>query len=130
MVKRLLKKGRVKKIDIKDLRDESRHEGMSGISTRFIMKALDSALTDSTTSMITPISVMDSLIKQVKEQVVNDEFRNTCLELLQKIVREEYLKILEKRKSQKHLSQHMKSKHSHCLILTLITLKHLPHVKK
>jgi serine protein kinase len=45
--------------------------------------------------MITPISVMDSLIKQVKEQVVNDEFRNTCLEILQKVVREEYLKILE-----------------------------------
>ena len=38
---------------------------------------------------------MDSLVKQVKEQVVNDEFRNACLELLQKIVREEYLKILE-----------------------------------
>jgi serine protein kinase len=91
----VIEKGRVKKIDIKDLRDEARHEGMNGISTRFIMKAIDSALTDSSRDMITPISVMDALVKQVKEQVVNDEFRNTCLELLQKMVREEYLKILE-----------------------------------
>tara|TARA_Y100000310_G_C20695651_1_gene825493 strand:- start:3124 stop:5070 length:1947 start_codon:yes stop_codon:yes gene_type:complete len=91
----VIEKGRVKKIDIKDLRDEARHEGMTGISTRFIMKAIDSALTDSSRDMITPISVMDALVKQVKEQVVNDEFRNSCLELLQKVVREEYLKILE-----------------------------------
>jgi serine protein kinase len=71
----VIEKGRVKKIDIKDLRDEARHEGMTGISTRFIMKAIDTALTDSSRGMITPISVMDALVKQVKEQVVNDEFR-------------------------------------------------------
>jgi serine protein kinase len=29
------------------LRDEARDEGMTGISTRFIMKAIDSALSDS-----------------------------------------------------------------------------------
>ena len=40
-------KGRVKKIDIKDLREESSREGMSGISTRFITKALDAALSSS-----------------------------------------------------------------------------------
>tara|TARA_B100001123_G_scaffold437566_2_gene570082 strand:- start:23899 stop:25827 length:1929 start_codon:yes stop_codon:yes gene_type:complete len=91
----VIEKGRVKKIDIKDLRDESRKEGMTGISTRFIMKALDSALSDSDKSMITPISVMDSLTRQVKEQIVDEEFRNNCLELIQKVVREEYLKILE-----------------------------------
>ncbi|MAH42956.1 serine protein kinase [archaeon] len=91
----VIEKGRVKKIDIKDLKDETRREGMSGISTRFIMKAIDCALTDSDKDMITPISIMDSLTKQVKEQVVDEEFRKNCLELIQKVVREEYLKILE-----------------------------------
>jgi len=91
----VIEKGRVKKIDIKDLRDETRREGMTGISTRFIMKSIDCALTDSDRNMITPISIMDSLIKQVKEQVVDEEFRKNCLELIQKVVREEYLKILE-----------------------------------
>jgi serine protein kinase len=91
----VIEKGRVKKIDIKDLREESRDEGMHGISTRFIMKAIDNALTDSTKGIITPISVMESLIKQVKEQVIVEDFRTHCLEILQKVVREEYLNILE-----------------------------------
>ena len=56
----IIEKGKVKKVDIKDLREESRNEGMDGISTRFIMKALDSALSDSDKGMITPISVMES----------------------------------------------------------------------
>ena len=91
----VIEKGRVKKIDIRDLRDEARQEGMSGISTRFIMKAIDCALTDSDREMITPISMMESLVSQVKEQLVDEEFRKVCLELIQKVVREEYLKILE-----------------------------------
>ena len=91
----VIEKGRVKKIDIKDLRDETRKEGMTGISTRFIMKALDNALSDSDKGMITPISVMESLTRQTKEQIIDEEFRNNCLELIQKVVREEYLKILE-----------------------------------
>ena len=45
--KDVIEKGTVKKIDINDLRDEARDEGMTGISTRFIMKAIDSALSDS-----------------------------------------------------------------------------------
>ncbi len=90
----VIEKGRVKKIDIKDLRDEARDEGMKGISTRFIMKAIDNALSDAESNMITPISVLESLSKSVKEQLINEDFRNTCNELLQ-IVREEYLKILE-----------------------------------
>ncbi len=92
----IVEKGRVKKIDIKDLRDEARDEGMSGISTRFIMKAIDSALSDSEKGIITPISVREALVKQVKEQVVSEEDRNKYLELLQKIIHEEYLSILEK----------------------------------
>lgn len=90
----VIEKGRVKKIDIKDLREEARDEGMNGISTRFIMKGIDNALTDAEKDLITPVSIMSSLTKQVKEQLIDEEFRTYCLELL-KVVREEYLRILE-----------------------------------
>jgi serine protein kinase len=91
----VIEKGRVKKVDIKDLREETNNEGMSGISTRFITKALDNALTDSETDIITPVSVMESLTNMVKEQIVDEEFKNRCLGIIQQVVREEYLKILE-----------------------------------
>ena len=91
----VIEKGRVKKIDIKDLREESREEGMSGISTRFIMKSIDNALTDTEKNMITPVSIIDALTKQVKEQLIDEDFRNFCLELIQTVVREEYLRMLE-----------------------------------
>ncbi len=91
----VIEKGKVKKVDIKDLREEARNEGMDGISTRFIMKAIDNSLSDSEKGMITPISVISALIRQTEEQLINEEFRTYCLELLKKIVRTEYLKILE-----------------------------------
>jgi serine protein kinase len=91
----VIEKGRVKKIDIKDLREETNKEGMTGISTRFIMKSIDAALSDSEKNMITPISIIDSLVKQVKDQIVNEDSRSRYLEILQKVIREEYLTILE-----------------------------------
>jgi len=91
----VIEKGRVKRIDIEDLREEARDEGMSGISTRFIAKALDDALTISDKKMITPVSVIESLTRKIKEQIVDEEFKQRCLEIVQKIVREEYLRILE-----------------------------------
>ena len=91
----IIEKGRVKKVDIRDLKDEAKHEGMEGISTRFIMKGLDSALSDSDSGMITPINVVDSLIKQVKEQIIDEDAKTRYLEILQKVIREEYLRILE-----------------------------------
>lgn len=91
----VIEKGRVKKIDIKDLREESNHEGMSGISTRFIMKSIDCALSDSDKGFITPISIMDTIAKNCKEQIVDDAFKQECLTLLQDVVRKEYLRILE-----------------------------------
>ena len=91
----IIEKGRVKKVDIRDLKDESKNEGMEGISTRFIMKALDAALSDSDNEMITPINVVDSLIRQVKEQIIDEDAQTRYLEILQKIIREEYLSILE-----------------------------------
>ena len=91
----VVEKGRVKKIDIRDLRDEDPEEGMKGISTRFIMKAVDNALSDSEKEFITPISIMDSMVKQVKEQIIDKEFQSRCLELIRNVVRGEYLRILE-----------------------------------
>lgn len=91
----VIEKGRVKKVDIKDLREEAPTEGMKGISTRFIMKAIDSALADGERNMITPISVIESLTRQVKEQLIDEDFKTHCLEIIQQVVREEYLKILE-----------------------------------
>jgi len=94
--KDVIEKGTVKKIDINDLRDEARDEGMTGISTRFIMKAIDSALADSEKNMVTPISIRDMLIKQVKEQIVVEDDRNRYLGFLGKTLHDEYLNILEK----------------------------------
>ena len=91
----VIEKGRVKRIDIKDLREENYKEGMNGISTRFITKALDSALTDSDKEMITPVSVMESLTSMIKDQITDADFKTKCLGIIQQTVREEYLKILE-----------------------------------
>ena len=71
----VVEKGYIKKIDIDDLRDEVRDEGMTGISTRFIMKSIDAAVADSDNNMVTPISIRDALVKQVKEQVVVEDLR-------------------------------------------------------
>ena len=68
---------------------------MTGISTRFIMKAIDNALSDSDKSFITPVSIMDSLIRQCKDQLINKDFQNRCLELIRNTVRNEYLRLLE-----------------------------------
>jgi len=94
--KDVIEKGHVKKIDINDLRDEARDEGMTGISTRFIMKAIDSALSDSEKNMVTPISIRETLIKQVKDQIVVEDDRNRYLDFLGKTLHDEYLNILEK----------------------------------
>jgi len=92
----VIEKGYIKKIDINDLREEVRDEGMTGISTRFIMKAIDAALADSDKNMVTPISIRDALVKQVKEQIVVEDLREKYLSFLQKELHDEYLKILEK----------------------------------
>jgi serine protein kinase len=69
---------------------------MTGISTRFIMKAIDSALSDSEKNMVTPISIREALIKQVKDQIVVEDDRNRYLDFLGKTLHDEYLNILEK----------------------------------
>ena len=108
----VIEKGRVKRIDIDDLRDEAKKEGMSGISTRFIAKALDSALSNSDKNMITPVSVIESLTKMIKDQIVDEEFKQHCLNLIQQVVREEYLAILENEIAKAFISAYEEQAHA------------------
>jgi serine protein kinase len=93
----VVEKGRTKKIDVRELRDETKREGMSGISTRFIMKALDNALSDNVEgNCINPINVREALISMVKEADLPDDTRKQYLEFLQDTLHKEYLEVLEK----------------------------------
>lgn len=93
----IVEKGRTKKLDVQELRDDTKREGMSGISTRFIMKALDNALSDNVEgNCINPINVREALINMTKETDLPDDTRKTYLELLQDVLHKEYLELLEK----------------------------------
>jgi serine protein kinase len=93
----VVEKGRTKKIDVQELRDDAKREGMSGISTRFVMKALDNALSDNADgNCINPINVREALINMVKESDLPDDTRKQYLEFLQDTMHKEYLEILEK----------------------------------
>jgi serine protein kinase len=93
----VVEKGRTKKIDVAELKDDTKREGMSGISTRFIMKALDNALSDNVSgNCINPINVRESLIGMTKEADMPDDQRKQYLEFLQDTLHKEYLDLLEK----------------------------------
>lgn len=93
----VVEKGRTKKIDVQELKEDAKREGMSGISTRFIMKALDNALSDNVSgNCINPINVREALIGMVKEADLPDDTRKQHLELLQDTLHKEYLDLLEK----------------------------------
>jgi serine protein kinase len=93
----VVEKGKTKKIDVRELRDDTKREGMSGISTRFIMKALDNALSDNIEgNCINPINVREALINMVKEADLPDDTRKQFLEFLQDVLHKEYLDILER----------------------------------
>lgn len=92
----IVEKGMTRKIDIMELKEEAPREGMTGISTRFIMKALDMALSESEFDCINPISVMEMLIKSVKELSVSEEEKNKYIRFIQDSIKKEYNKILEK----------------------------------
>jgi serine protein kinase len=91
----VIEKGRTKKINVQELREEAKREGLSGISTRFIMKALDNALSESG-RCINPINVREALISMIKDQDMADDTRKLYLEFLQDILHKEYLELLEK----------------------------------
>ena len=93
----VVEKGKTKKIDVTELREEAKNEGMTGISTRFIMKALDNALSDNIeTNAIHPISVREALVHMVKESDFPEDVRKHYLEFLQDTLHKEYLQILER----------------------------------
>lgn len=93
----VVEKGKTKKIDVIELREEAKNEGMTGISTRFIMKALDNALSDNIeANCIHPISVREALVNMVKEYDFPEDVRKRYLEFLQDTLHKEYLEILEK----------------------------------
>src|SRR6187431_441150 len=93
----VIEKGRTKKIDVRELREDVKREGMNGISTRFIMKSLDNALSDNIDgNCINPINVRESLIAMVKEADIADDTRKAHLEFLQDTLHKEYLDVLRK----------------------------------
>ncbi|WHH57712.1 PrkA family serine protein kinase [Petroclostridium sp. X23] len=92
----IVEKGSTKKVDILELREETQREGMTGISTRFIMKALDTAIAESDHNCINPIGVMETLVKEVKETAIGDDDKKKYLNFLQDAIKKEYHKILEK----------------------------------
>ncbi|MCL4146364.1 UNVERIFIED_CONTAM: hypothetical protein GTU68_055781 [Idotea baltica] len=93
----IVEKGKTKKIDVSELKEEARDEGMTGISTRFIMKALDNALSDnSEDNCIHPLSVREALVQMVKEYDFADDVKKQYLEFLQDTLHKEYLAVLEK----------------------------------
>jgi serine protein kinase len=93
----VVEKGKTKKIDVIELKEEAKDEGMNGISTRFIMKALDNALSDNISdNCIHPLSVREALVQMVKETDMADDQRKLYLEFLQDTLHKEYLDILEK----------------------------------
>ncbi|MBN8549683.1 MAG: serine protein kinase [Deltaproteobacteria bacterium] len=93
----VVEKGKTKKIDVIELKEEAKNEGMTGISTRFIMKALDNALSDNIeANAIHPISVRESLVHMVKESDFPEDVRKRYLEFLQDTLHKEYLEILER----------------------------------
>lgn len=93
----VVEKGRTKKIDMNELKEDAKREGMDGISTRFSLKALDNALSDHVDARcINPITVREALVNMVREADFPDDIRKQYLELLQNTLHKEYLLLLEK----------------------------------
>jgi serine protein kinase len=91
----IVEKGRTKKLTTRELHEDTKREGMFGISTRFIMKALDTALSHNPSS-INPISVREALIGMVKEADLAEDVKKQYLEFLQDTLHKVYLELLEK----------------------------------
>jgi serine protein kinase len=91
----VIEKGRTKKLSARELQDDIKREGMFGISTRFIMKALDNALSQNPDS-IHPISVREALISMVREADLAEDVKKQYLEFLQDTLHKVYLELLEK----------------------------------
>ncbi len=92
----IVEKGKTKRIDLEELKEEAKREGMDGISTRFIMKALDNALSDNIeNNCIHPLNVRESLINLVKNGDFAEDTKKKYLEILRDVIHKDYLSILE-----------------------------------
>ncbi len=91
----VVERGKTVKINIRELQEEARREGMFGISPRFIMKAVDNALAENPEG-INPINVREALINMVKASDLPDDTRKRYLEFLQDTLHKAYLELLEK----------------------------------
>lgn len=92
----VLEQGKTKKFDVHELKDDTRREGMLGISTRFVMKALDYALAEDESNCINPINVAEALIHMVKSGDFAEDVRKEYLTYLEDVLHKEFLQILEK----------------------------------
>jgi serine protein kinase len=91
----VVEKGKTVKLDARELKEASPNEGMDGISTRFIMKALDNTLANRPEG-INPINVRETMVQMIKDSDLSDDRRKRYLELLQDTLHKEYLSIVEK----------------------------------
>ncbi len=91
----IVENGTTKRVDIMELKEEALREGMTGISPRFIMKALDNCLSESEYNCINPLYVLEALIKAVKELSISDDEKKRYLGFLQDTIKKEYNKILQ-----------------------------------
>ncbi|MDO8558337.1 MAG: serine protein kinase [bacterium] len=93
----VIEKGQAKRIDISELKEEATNEGMSGISTRTIFKAIDYAISMSDHDCINPLTIREAIMEMLKKEHLADDMRMRYVEeILRGIVHKEYLKILEK----------------------------------
>jgi serine protein kinase len=92
----VVEKGRTNKLTARELTDDTKREGMSGISTRFIAKAMDTALATNQGISLHPISMREALIAMVKESDLAEDVRKQYLEFLQDTLHKVYLELLEK----------------------------------
>ncbi|MDY6934992.1 MAG: serine protein kinase [Spirochaetota bacterium] len=92
----IIEKGKTKHIDIHELKEDCKREGLFGLSTRFIIKAINNALADNMIcNCINPINIRESLVKMVKESDFSDDTKKEYLGFLHDILHKDYLDILE-----------------------------------
>lgn len=93
----VIEKGKAKRIDISELTEDTKREGMDGISTRFIMKSLDNALSEHVQDRcINPIYWREAAIAMIKGSDLADDKRKAYLSFLTDTLHKEYLETLEK----------------------------------
>ncbi|OOB80161.1 MAG: serine protein kinase [Epulopiscium sp. Nuni2H_MBin003] len=83
-----------KVIDIEFLKEEVEDEGMSGVSVRFVMKTIDSAIAISD-GCLEPMLFIKTLVKEVKSLSVSKEVKNNYLNIIHDNLKKEYHKLLE-----------------------------------